>query len=1794
MRRTKFTFLAFVCVLLAIPALARQLPNIDKLGEVKPSPANAALLNQKAVGLVKKGMPLQSESRLGVPTFLWPSATIAELPGALRPGNNTAEGAEAAARAYLGAVAPLYNLDVNDIGAANLRYIHDVGSGPVIAKFQQSIDGIEIFREEINVVMNHKLDLVAVSGYITSRSTPAAGGGSFSLGTTSAAANAVNDLTLANVSVLQFVPAGSREGYDYFTLPASSGVTLVDPVRMKKVYFHLPEGLVPAYYVEVIAQNASGNPGEARIDTGDDTLDGYSYVISAVDGSILFRMNLVADAKGGSGGQANLGPGGFTYRVWADPGDGIPYDTPAGNSVHPKIIATPDGTQYAFVSQQNVTLPNFPFSQNDPWLAPGSTTTSGNNVEAFVNLVNAAGNVDNGFGPAQEPPVDPPLGDHHAFTSAVDSFIYTHQPDVDAFSAAARQAAITQLFYNINFLHDWYYDSGFNEVSGNAQTNNFGRGGLQSDNIKGQAQDTSSFSNANMLTPADGSRPRMRMYNFPNLANMLDIQAPPALVSKMTIGISQTGKRDFDIPATPGNIVIATFSNSPSACTITNAAALTGNIGMFDFDNTDGTGCSFSTRITRIHATSATAALMVYTSANANAVANITGIVASHTKGIGVISWNNGQLIKAQLALPAAVSARLLRVADRDGSLDQQIVFHEWGHYISNRLIGNGSGLNANQCGGMGEGWGDFNAMMLTVREADTGTASNSNWNGAYGLATYATSGVPYNGSTNNGYYYGIRRYPYSTDMVNINPLTFKHIANGNPLPVGPPVAFGATGTNNAEVHNTGEVWTSMLWECYSSMLRDTLGPTPRMDFSTAQARMKNYLVASFKITPLTPTFTEARDAVLAAAAATDLIDQHEFMVGFAKRGLGIGAVSPDRWSGTNFPLTESFLSGGDLAYLNTTLDDSVSSCDNDGVLDNNETGKLTLTLKNTGDIALSATTATVTTGDPNVTIGNGGVINFAPSNATDTLVGQLNVSMAGAAGIENITFNISYNDPALAIAGPRAATAYITANTNTIPASSATDAVEAAGTVWTNGGTLSGVLFPYGPWVRQLQPASFNHVWFGPDNYFGSDQFITSPVMTVNGGGSLNVQFDHSYGFEFDGGGNYDGGVVEVSINAAAYVDLDTTVYTGTILNYSGDVNPLKGRTGFVQNSAGFPTPVHASLTKAIAPGSTVQVRFRAGSDSSVGAAGWTVDNIQFNGVVETPFATVVADPGCTTATSTVLTPSANPSSAGTSLTLTATVSGSRTVTGGTVTFYDGASPLATNPVSSGVATYITSSLTAGTHPLTATYNPIPGFGGSTSPVLNEVIAKADSTTVVTSSVNPVNLLTPVTYFATVTKTTPGTPTGNVAIYDNAVFKTNAALNGSGVGTWSTVYTAGNGGLHNITAVYAGNSTTNGSTSAAFVETVDPSSFNFSPATYYKLESAGMVTLTITRTGGTTTGAASVNFATSDGSAVQGVRYTTTNVTVNFAGGETSKTVDVPLINNSSIEGMQNFTATLSVPVGAKLGATINATVNVVDDDTINSEFSSPGDGKRDLVWRNETTLDTKVWLMNGTTPTSSLTLPANTSQFSLVGIGDFNADGKADLLWRNNTDYTMTVWYMDGTSHTGTASMPSSPDPNWVVVAIGDLNRDGFPDLVWRHATTFAANVWLMQDTTMLGVTALPTVPDANWKVIGLGDFNRDKKTDIVWRNSATTDCAVWIMNDTTFVSAAFLPKVGVPWQLVGIGDMNGDGDADMLWRTTTTHQLALWQMNQTAFGSAYFISTAIDPTTANDSNYNIVSPR
>lgn len=296
---------------------------------------------------------------------------------------------------------------------------------------------------------------------------------------------------------------------------------------------------------------------------------------------------------------------------------------------------------------------------------------------------------------------------------------------------------------------------------------------------------------------------------------------------------------------------------------------------------------------------------------------------------------------------------------------------------------------------------------------------NNAHFNGTYPYTGYVLGGPDLALDVlNTAFYYGMRRYPYSRDLAK-NPLTFKHVANHVALPAVPPPAFGAGGADNAEVHNTGEVWGSRLWQCYSNLLNDT-----------AQ-----------------PTIIEARDALLAVMSVRSLEDETLCLQGFALRGAGPGAVAPDRFSQDNTGVVESFSMGG-IRFVSVTLSDRPLHCDADDVLDNGETGTLTVTLQNMGPATLSTTTGTVVSSDAHIQFPSTGALIFPASAPGQTVSVSVPVKLVGAVGREGTDFTIAFTAPGLP-ALPAPSVASFALNFDVNPGQSATDDVESAHTVW-------------------------------------------------------------------------------------------------------------------------------------------------------------------------------------------------------------------------------------------------------------------------------------------------------------------------------------------------------------------------------------------------------------------------------------------------------------------------------------------------------------------------------------------------------------------------------------------------------------------------------------------------------------------------------------------------------------------------------------------------------------------------
>jgi sugar lactone lactonase YvrE len=274
--------------------------------------------------------------------------------------------------------------------------------------------------------------------------------------------------------------------------------------------------------------------------------------------------------------------------------------------------------------------------------------------------------------------------------------------------------------------------------------------------------------------------------------------------------------------------------------------------------------------------------------------------------------------------------------------------------------------------------------------------------------------------------------------------------------------------------------------------------------------------------------------------------------------------------------------------------------------------------------------------------------------------------------------------------------------------------------------------------------------------------------------------------------------------------------------------------------------------------------------------------------------------------ATNIVLATSPNPTVVGQSVTLTATISVTFAGTGtptGTVTFLDGTTTLDVGTLAAGVATYSTNTLAVGSHSLTAAYSGDPDDAGSTSAGVSQLVNKAATSIVVSSSANPSAFGETVTFTAAVSAVSPGTgtPLGTVSFSDGTTSLGTITLSSTGFARLATSSLAT--GDHSITANYSGDPNFNPSEGAA-TQTVTKAN------TSLQLQSAtgtGFVTLTATLSAGASglpTGSVTFSYPLSG--------VTTTLGTVALASSGTQPPSAVAALPTSSLAfGTDTVTAT-------------------------------------------------------------------------------------------------------------------------------------------------------------------------------------------------------------------------------------------------------------------------------------------
>jgi hypothetical protein len=1009
--------------------------------------------------------------------------------------------------------------------------------GGTIVRLQPRLDGLPVAGGELRLLIGPGGELRVASGVLVDAAAPR-GPARFDVAAPAAIARAVG-----HAYGVDFDPAAlSADGG--FHAGADRGVT-VERARARAIWQPSGAGLVSAWVVETYAEGPAGRS------------DAWRTVIAGADGRVLEHHDLVAHAP-------------FGYRAFVDESDLRPLDGPTEDFT-PHPAGTPDGTLPDFVGPSLVTVDGLN-QPGDPWLPAGANSTNGNNADVYTD------------------PDDDNLPNLHAGVTEPGVFdrVYDTAAEPDA-STDQQMAAMAHLFYVVNWLHDYWYDAGFTEAAGNAQVDNYDRGGVAADPLLIEAQDSldlGASNNANMSTPDDGMSPRMQVYLWsPEEERSLRIQPGNREPVTQSAGF---GPGDFDVA---GDVV----PGSP----VDGCAALTGEV-TDAVVLVDRGGCSFEQKALNIQDAGGIGMLLVDNAGDDTPpfMGDDEDLTAEVTIGSLSVTTAEGATIKAELEAGNVGVTMSRDVGVRhEGALDGTLVAHEYGHYLHHRL----SDCTGNRmCGALSEGWADFLALHFALREGD-------DLDGAFAMAGYATRGF----SGDPGYF-GIRRVPYSVDRTR-NALTFGHMTDGVALPDTHPTRDN--GGPNSEVHNAGEVWATMLWDAYVALIRASAS------FEEGRAKMARYIVAGLLVAPPQASPTETRDAILAAAAAASPADHDVLLGAFVARGAGSCAISPPDDSDDFSGLVESYDIGGHPLLGTPVLADDVVTCDGDGVLDGEETARVTVPLINAGHEPMTGVVVTLRTTTPGVTIepstieigdfavGDSHDLEFDVAlAATDqALRGEFELEVTGTGGCHD------------------SVTAPFTAHLNVsdAPNTARSDTFDTQGSAWDVRGTDD-------VW-EHVDAEGDDRLWLGHDVGFQADASLQSP--TLEGRGDLVVSFQHRHSFEASDQ-LYDGGVIEVSTDdGESWVDVTTfgadPGYVGVLTDVSG--NPLGGRDAYAATNPSYPGFDTVTLDFGDRlDGEDFRLRFRIGTDAAAASEGWEIDDVEVTGIGNTPFPTRRADDGC------------------------------------------------------------------------------------------------------------------------------------------------------------------------------------------------------------------------------------------------------------------------------------------------------------------------------------------------------------------------------------------------------------------------------------------------------------------------------------------------------------------------------------------------------------------------------------
>ncbi len=584
----------------------------------------------------------------------------------------------------------------------------------------------------------------------------------------------------------------------------------------------------------------------------------------------------------------------------------------------------------------------------------------------------------------------------------------------------------------------------------------------------------------------------------------------------------------------------------------------------------------------------------------------------------------------------------------------------------------------------------------------------------------------------------------------------------------------------------------------------------------------------------------------------------------------------------------------------------------------------------------------------------------FAPTAAGNPLVGNVTVTAAGAdpsIDIQTVGESLAQNQVSVVLASAPNPSNFGSAVTFTVTVTQAPTATQ---------GTPTGTV-------------SFSDTYNGTTGAIGTTQ-------TLSGGKATLVLSNLGVGTHMITA-TYSGNTYYLTNTSNTIAQVVNEQVTVVLVNSSGNNPSIFGANVTFQATVTITGNLGFSNAVSFYDGANYM---GSGTPNASGVATFTTAALPLGSNAITASYT---DSNNVTGTSTVLTQnveqqtqssllsSANPSLHGSSVTFTATVLATGSVAPtGSVKFYDGATQigtgtLAANGANSAVATFATTSLTVGTHTITATYGGDTEDFGSTTAAVMQVVQDASTQTLLTPSSNPAIAGKNLTLTATVSVTNGGgVPTGTVDFYSGTTLLGTGTLNGTGVATYSTTTLAV--GTYSLTAAYQGDTNNTGSTSSVLPLSVIQATTTVeltASATAVTPNTAVVLTATVTGNGGVPTG----NVTFMDG-------------TTNIGGGALNTTTGVATLSISTLAvGQHNITAVYAGDTDDAGGtsAAVTITVSAYSTSTVLGASATQVASNQPLSLLTTTTsasgvgVTGTVTFMNGGTSIGTATIGSNSS---------------------------------------------------------------------------------------------------------------------------------------------------------------------------------------------------------------------